>query len=316
VPVASLARHRSQRDGGRRSESKDAESKRQARAKTKAPFPAHTEIQLATLVDAVPVGDEWVHEIKLDGYRLIAEIFDGEVVVLDEHGVSDFQLLQNALSAGARQSPHYFVFDLLYLDGHDLRQLPLVERKKRLRVVLGPSTKSKSAIHYCDHVIGRGEVFYTQACELGLEGVVSKRGDRPHFAGRTREWVKTKCSRQQEFVIGGYTDPAGSRQNLGALLLGVHENGRLVYAGKVGTGFSQASLAQIHQRLEPLGRDDSPFDDVPRADQRGVHWVKPALVAEVRFTSFTQDGRLRHPTFRGLRDDKRPEEVIRERAVP
>ncbi|HMJ50695.1 MAG TPA: non-homologous end-joining DNA ligase [Polyangiaceae bacterium] len=351
MPVASLARHRSQRDGGRRSESKDAESKRQARAKTKAPFPAHTEIQLATLVDAVPVGDEWVHEIKLDGYRLIAElrsggvklktrgdqdwtarfprlvealegidvetaIFDGEVVVLDEHGVSDFQLLQNALSAGARQSPHYFVFDLLYLDGHDLRQLPLVERKKRLRVVLGPSTKSKSAIHYCDHVIGRGEVFYTQACELGLEGVVSKRGDRPHFAGRTREWVKTKCSRQQEFVIGGYTDPAGSRQNLGALLLGVHENGRLVYAGKVGTGFSQASLAQIHQRLEPLGRDDSPFDDVPRADQRGVHWVKPALVAEVRFTSFTQDGRLRHPTFRGLRDDKRPEEVIRERAVP
>jgi bifunctional non-homologous end joining protein LigD len=349
MSAASLGRHRTHRGVARQPASKDAGTKRKARATTSAPFPAHTEVQLATLVDAVPVGEEWVHEIKLDGYRLIATlrsgrvtlstrgnqdwtarfprlaealqgidvetaIFDGEVVVLDEHGVSDFQLLQNALSAGARRSPEYFVFDLLYLDGTDLRQLPLVERKKRLRAVLGGSAKSKRAIHYCDHVKGRGEAFYTQACGLGLEGVVSKRGDRPHFAGRTREWLKTKCSRQQEFVIGGYTDPAGSRQNLGALLLGVQENGRLVYTGKVGTGFSQVSLAQIRQRLEPLRRGESPFADVPRADVRGVHWVKPKLVAEVRFTGFTQDGRLRHPTFRGLRDDKRPEDVIRELA--
>ena len=316
----------------------------------KAAFPAHIELELATLVEAVPVGDDWVHEIKFDGYRLLANlragkvnlvtrgaqdwsarfprlvealqtvevktaVFDGEVVVLDERGVSDFQLLQNALSNGASAPTQYFAFDLLYLDGHDLRRLPLVERKKHLQAVLGSSAKQRKAIHYCDHVVGRGEIFYTQACQLGLEGVVSKRGHQPYVGRRTRDWLKTKCSRQQEFVIGGFTDPAGSRQALGALLLGVHEDGHFVYTGKVGTGFTRESLVQMRKRLAPLSRAASPFADIPRAEARGVHWVRPELVAEVRFTGFTRDGRLRHPAFRGLREDKRPQEVIRERAV-
>ena len=316
-----------------------------------APFPLRVAPELATLVDVVPPGDEWVHEIKLDGYRLLARIqrgrvhlitrgeqdwthrfervaealgdlpvdkaiLDGEVVVLDERGVSDFQLLQNALSDGAGYTTHYFAFDLLYLDGYDLRRVPLLERKRLLRMMLGKPINGKSLIHFCDHVIGGGEPFYAQACELGLEGVISKRADRPYIAGRSREWLKTKCSRQQEFVIGGYTDPSGSRAGLGALLLGVYEGSRLIYSGKVGTGFTHESLEQLRKRLGAIARSSPAFADVPRAEARHAHWVEPKLVAEIRFTGFTQDGRLRHPAFRGLREDKRPQEVKREQPAP
>jgi bifunctional non-homologous end joining protein LigD len=312
-------------------------------------MPARLSIALATLVEAVPVGDEWLHEIKLDGYRLIARIehgrarlltrgeqdwthrfshiaralealqidnaiLDGEVVVLDERGVSDFQLLQNALSEGAKNSPQYFVFDLLHLAGRDLRALPLTERKRVLQATLG-SRGTNGSIHYCDHVTGGGEAFYAQACELGLEGVLSKLGDRPYASGRTRDWLKTKCSRQQEFVIGGYTDPSGSRQGLGALFLGVYEGEKLVYAGKVGTGFTQTSLIQLRKKLGALAIKTPPFAEVPPSEVAGAHWIEPKLAAEVRFTGFTQDGRLRHPVFRGLREDKRPSEIVRETAV-
>jgi bifunctional non-homologous end joining protein LigD len=312
-------------------------------------MPARLSIALATLVEAVPVGDEWLHEIKLDGYRLIARIehgrarlltrgeqdwthrfshiaralealqidnaiLDGEVVVLDERGVSDFQLLQNALSEGAKNPPQYFVFDLLHLAGRDLRALPLTERKRVLQATLG-SSGTNGSIHYCDHVTGGGEAFYAQACELGLEGVLSKLGDRPYASGRTRDWLKTKCSRQQEFVIGGYTDPSGSRQGLGALFLGVYEGEKLVYAGKVGTGFTQTSLIQLRKKLGALAIKTPPFAEVPPSEVAGAHWIEPKLAAEVRFTGFTQDGRLRHPVFRGLREDKRPSEIVRETAV-
>jgi bifunctional non-homologous end joining protein LigD len=313
-------------------------------------MPARLSIALATLVEAVPVGDEWVHEIKLDGYRLIARIehgrarlltrgeqdwthrfshiaralealhidnamLDGEVVVLDERGVSDFQLLQNALSEKAKNPPQYFVFDLLHLAGRDLRALPLTERKRVLQATLG-SSGTNGPIHYCDHVTGSGEAFYAQACELGLEGVLSKLGDRPYASGRTRDWLKTKCSRQQEFVIGGYTDPSGSRQGLGALFLGVYEGEKLVYAGKVGTGFTQTSLIQLRKKLGALAIKTPPFAEVPRNEVAGAHWIEPKLAAEVRFTGFTQDGRLRHPVFRGLREDKVPSEIVRETALP
>jgi bifunctional non-homologous end joining protein LigD len=317
-------------------------------AKT-APMPARVPLALATLVESVPLGDAWVHEIKFDGYRLIARIergrarlvtrgeqdwthrfpdlaraledlrigdaiLDGEVVVLDERGVSDFQLLQNALSNAGRNPPQYFVFDLLYLAGRDLRALPLVERKRVLQATLG--SNGSGPIHYCDHVIGQGEAFYAQACELGLEGVLSKIGDRPYASGRTRDWLKTKCSRQQEFVIGGYTDPSGSRTGLGALFLGVYEGKKLVYAGKVGTGFTRASLLSLRKKLGALAVATPPFVEVPRSEMAGAHWVEPKLAAEVRFTGFTQDGRLRHPTFRGLREDKKPSEIVRETALP
>jgi bifunctional non-homologous end joining protein LigD len=315
----------------------------------KSQLPGFVAPQLATLVDRVPQGDDWLHEIKFDGYRILCRIsngeiclitrnrqdwterlsflaqaamelpvhdalLDGEVVALNENGTTNFQLLQNSLSTHASDNLAYYVFDLLHLDGNDLRQLPLLRRKEALAEIL-KAKSSTSPIRYSEHWLGQGDRLYDEACRSGLEGVISKRADQPYRSGRGRDWVKTKCVQNQEFVIGGFTDPAGSRAGLGALLVGVHdERGRLVYAGKVGTGFSRQSLTELRTRLDPLVSKASPFVNPPKgAEAKGVHWVKPELIGAVSFAEWTGDNMLRHPSFQGLREDKPPVAITRER---
>ncbi len=304
--------------------------------------------QLATLVDAPPEGDEWIHEIKLDGYRIVAErdrdqtclrtrsgqdwtdrfpeiasdigklpidsaVLDGEIVVLDERGISRFQALQNAIRDRSAGTIVYFVFDLLELDGEDLTELPLESRKKKLQKLLGRRKKT-GPVRWTDHVVGKGRRFYEAACRSGLEGIVSKLRENPYRSGRSRDWLKTKCLRGQELVVVGYTEPSGSREGLGALLLGVRDDaGALRYAGRVGTGFTESSLTDLKRRLHKLERKSAPVASAPRGTSRGVHWVRPELVAEVAFTEWTKEGRLRHPVFRGLREDKPAREIVRER---
>jgi bifunctional non-homologous end joining protein LigD len=203
-------------------------------------------------------------------------------------------------------------FDALALDGHDLRRLPLLERKAALALAV----PARGVIHYGDHVLERGEAFYEAAAEQRVEGILAKRADSRYTGGRTREWLKIKCHLRQEFVIGGWTDPHGGRGWFGALHLGVYDAaGQLVYAGKVGTGFDEAMLRRVWDRLQPLVRPTSPFD-VRSPGGRGHHWVQARLVAEIRFTEWTEDGGIRHPAFLGLRDDKRAEECRREDAGP
>jgi bifunctional non-homologous end joining protein LigD len=308
--------------------------------------------QLATLVGAAPDGAEWVHEIKLDGYRVLARIergrvrlltrnrqdwterfpavaeaaaklpvkealLDGEIVALDRSGVSSFQALQQGAEETGGWSLAYVAFDLLFLDGRDLRGEPLVERKKALaRLLRG----RRGRLRYSEHVDAPGAEVHQRACRMHLEGIVSKRKQAPYVAGRGQAWLKVKCVARQEFVIGGYTDPEGARAELGSLLLGVHDrDGRLVYAGRVGTGFTDATLAVLGKRLRKLGQGASPFSpEGPRPPARGAHWVKPVLVGEVAFTEWTRDGLLRHPAFEGLREDKPAAQVVREapRAAP
>lgn len=311
-------------------------------------LPAWIAPQLATLVAAPPPGDAWVHEIKLDGYRILLRVargrvrlltrnrqdwterfpavveaaarlpvkealLDGEIVVFDAAGVSSFQALQQAVGRGAGRSLVYVAFDLLFLDGRDLRPEPLLARKKELARLL---EGRRGALRYSEHFDEPGQKVYERACRMALEGIVSKRKQAPYTAGRGQAWLKVKCVARQEFVIGGYTDPEGARVEFGSLLLGVHEpDGRLVYAGRVGTGFSRATLAALGKRLRKLGQRGSPFAaDGPRPPTRGAHWVKPVLVAEVAFTEWTRDGLLRHPAFEGLREDKPAAAVVRERA--
>jgi bifunctional non-homologous end joining protein LigD len=309
-------------------------------------LPARIRPQLATLADEPPPGDEWVHEIKYDGYRALcrledrrARVFtrsgqdwtdrfgpvapacaalpvrtawlDGEVVVLDDDGRSRFEALQEALSAKDGRGLKYVVFDLLHLDGVDLRPLPLEQRKQRLAQLLRRADGGET-LRYGDHVIGRGAAFLRQVCMHGLEGIVSKRREAPHREGRHPEWRKVHCHERGEFVVGGFTDPGGSRAGLGALLLGAHEDGRLRYVGRVGTGFSDAKLRELRRRLDELAQPESPFAPFPDVPP-GSHWTRPELVCEATFTNWTRDGRLRHPVFVALRDDKPAREVVRER---
>ena len=308
--------------------------------------------QLATLVGAAPDGADWVHEIKLDGYRVLARIergrvrlltrnrqdwterfptvaeaaatlpvkealLDGEIVALDRSGASSFQALQQGAEGKGGWSLAYVAFDLLFLDGRDLRGQPLVERKKALaRLLRG----RRGRLRYSEHFDAPGPEVHQRACRMHLEGIVSKRKQAPYVAGRGQAWLKVKCVARQEFVIGGYTDPEGARAELGSLLLGVHDpDGRLVYTGRVGTGFTDATLAVLGKRLRKLGQSVSPFSsEGPRPPARGAHWVKPVLVGEVAFTEWTRDGLLRHPAFEGLREDKPAAQVVREapRAAP
>jgi bifunctional non-homologous end joining protein LigD len=308
-------------------------------------LPERIRPQLAVVADAPPPGDEWLHEIKYDGYRALCRIeggrarmfvrsgqdwtdrfgrvaracaalpvdtawLDGEVVVFDASGRSSFEALQEALGGDARAGLSYLVFDLLHLDGADLRLLALEQRKQRLAALLRRA--GGDILRYGDHVVGRGPAFLRQACEHGLEGIVSKRRDAPHREGRHPDWRKARCENGAEFVIGGFTDPAGSRAGLGALLLGAHEDGQLVYVGRVGTGFSDALLRDLRRRLDALEQPASPFapfPDVPPA----THWTRPELVATVTFTNWTRDQRLRHPVFVGLREDKPAADVGRDR---
>ncbi|MFT3886157.1 MAG: DNA ligase D [Flavobacteriales bacterium] len=286
----------------------------------------------------------WVFEIKWDGYRAIAEtgarqrlysrnglsfeqayppiwnalgrykerlVLDGEIVALGARGLPSFQLLQ-----GFPDHPDtplvYQVFDLLELDGKPLDDLPLIERKRLLRRVL----KDDAHIRYCDHVTGDGRAFFRLAGERGLEGVIAKRGDSTYHRGsRNGDWLKIKHHQGQEVVIGGYTAPRGGRRYFGALLLGAYENGELHYVGHAGTGFDAATLRSLHARMEPLVRASSPFAERVKANAPAV-WVKPELVANVRFTEWTDDGYMRHPVFEGLRIDKVAKDVHIERSAP
>jgi bifunctional non-homologous end joining protein LigD len=240
-------------------------------------------------------------------------ILDGEFVALDEHGVTDFQLLQNAFSNKSRAPLAYYAFDLLYLDGADLRSRPLIERKAKLKELLERLPKSETTLRYSDHTQGQGARFFAEAVKLGLEGVVSKRADAPYRSGRGKDWQKSKSLARQEFLIVGFTEPGGGRSHLGALLLGVRRDAQIVYSGRVGTGFTERSLKDLHARLTPLELEKTKLVNAPcGAEVRGVHWVAPRLVAEVAYTGITQDGLLRHPTFKGLREDKPAKEVVLE----
>ena len=308
---------------------------------------------LPTLVAEVPCGPGWLFEIKWDGVRVLAlrrrgrvelrsragrdvtaqypEVaaavaglpggdlaLDGEIVVPDAHGRPSFHALQRrmhasrAVAALARACPVVtYVYDCLALEGCDLRGLPLRERKARLRALLGRG----GTLRYADHVEGDGGAFFAEACAAGLEGVVAKRAEAPYRGGRRREWLKVKCQLRQEFVLGGWTDPKGTRAHLGAVHLGVYEDGALAYVGRAGSGLDTAALGALHTCLVRLATERCPFVRGTPPRGREHHWVRPELVCEVRFSEWTPDGRLRHPVFLGLRTDKRPRDVHREAPV-
>ncbi len=316
----------------------------------KGALPRNPKPQLATLVDEAPAGDRWIHEIKFDGYRLLAvkstagvrlitrggkdwaskfapiagavealpvntAILDGEAAIVDRRGHTSFQDLQNAVKAQRFEKLVFFVFDLIYLDGYDLSGCGLVERKELLRGLV-PRT-DRGVLRYSDHVEGSGEKVHSHACELALEGIISKRADARYQGGRSKSWVKVKCSRRQEFVIIGWTPPSGSRKHLGSLLLGSYDGDGLIYTGKVGTGFNAQTLKDLRGRMDALARKTCAADEPPdRSEARGARWVRPSLVAEVDFTQWTDDGRLRHPSFQGLREDKAAANVRIERPRP
>ncbi len=306
---------------------------------------------LATPRDRPFSSRDWLFEIKYDGVRVMAErrgsavslygrsgrsliaqypeiarallalpadrfMLDGEIIAIDDAGRPSFQRLQARMALTAPRDieeaqavvPVTAVFfDCLGLEGYDLRHLPLAQRKEHLRTLLPPV----GPVSFSDHVLEHGEAFFGAACEQRLEGIVGKKAASRYVGGRSAEWVKVKCQRRQEFVIGGYTDPRGARVLFGALHLGLYEDSRLVYVSKVGSGFDDAGLRRVWEALQPLARATSPFD-VGSPTGRGHHWVEPHLVCEVRFTEWTADGGIRHPTFIGLRADRRPEDCHRE----
>ncbi len=307
---------------------------------------------LATLDERAPSDKGWLFEIKFDGVRVLAArrgeqvelygrsgqlitgrypdlvrallalpvehfVIDGEIVALDERGRPSFQRLQPRMAltdpreieaAAARVPVEGVFFDCLALDGHDLRRLPLTRRKDCLRLLVPPL----GPVHYVDHVLEHGPAFLEAANEQRLEGIVAKKAASSYTGGRSRDWIKVKCQRRQEFVIGGYTDPQGSRGHFGALHIGVYDGARLVYVSKVGTGFDRAGLKSLWEKLQPLARATPPFDTGAIPKGKSHHWVEPRLVCEVRFSDWTNDGGIRHPTFIALRSDKRPEECRRE----
>lgn len=305
---------------------------------------------LATLSLEIPKGHNWLHEIKFDGYRIQAlikgddvrlmtrtgldwtarfaplpdqlkalkvtsAILDGEVVAVNAEGQPDFKTLQAALSGEINAPLQYYVFDLLHLDGKDIRDLPLKARKAQLRPII-EGAETDNHINYSDHFDISGANFQKTICGLDMEGIISKRADAPYRSGRGRDWLKIKCHRRQEFVIGGYTLPTKGGRGIGALLVGFYEDGQLIYAGKVGTGFTQTASLRLRQQLEALPVDASPFADVPAAFRRGARWVEPRLVAEVQFANWTSEGRMRHPSFQGLREDKPAAVIGRELPSP
>jgi len=314
------------------------------------PLPRDVTPMLATLVDAPFDDNAWLFEVKWDGYRAIASIdadgkltltsrngldllkrfkdlgpiasafrslpviVDGEICALDEQGRSSFQALQQAdvVARGkVRTELTYIAFDLLYADGRDLRALPLEERKAKLEALIVPN----SGVLYSKHIIGRGKDFFELAQREALEGIIGKRRDSPYRMSRSRDWFKIKAKHEEEFVIGGWTEPKGSRSEFGALLLGYYDGGKLVFAGQVGTGFNQKLLRTIGAELRKRERKTSPFVELPRMNPPG-HFVTPELVAQVAFAEWTHDGLLRQPVFLGLRADKAAQEVTRERAQP
>lgn len=316
-----------------------------------AKLPESLKPQLATLVDSVPGGD-WHYEIKFDGYRIMARIesdkvqlftrnghdwtakmpqqaealaglglesawLDGEVVVPNEEGTPDFQALQNAFEAGRSGGIIYYLFDVPYLNGMDLREVPLEQRRAALQAALENGAPS-DLLRFSEGFTEQPDSILESACQMKLEGLIGKRAGSTYVSRRSSSWVKIKCKNRQEFVIVGFTDPKGARSGFGALLLGLHdEAGELVYAGKVGTGFNQATLESLHARLLPLEIDKCPLAKAPpAADVRGAHWLKPELICEVAFAEMTRQGVVRHSVFHGLRADKPARAITHEKAKP
>jgi len=313
-------------------------------------IPGWVKPQLTKLVDAPPEGAEWLHEIKFDGYRMHARLdrgavrlltrtgldwthkypaiaaavaslpareayLDGELCGIRLDGSTSFSLIQHASDTGNGDALVFFLFDLLHLDGEPVSQRPISERKERLRTLLSETTPP---LQFSDHQIGRGRAFYEHACGLKLEGIVSKRGDAPYAPGNRGLWLKVKCLNREEFVVVGWTDPEGTRPHLGALLLAYYDpDGRLIYAGRAGTGIGHAELERLWRRLQPLATPKMPLDMPPPRDSRfgsplilsHVHWVRPELVAEVKFLAWTEDNLLRQVVYEGLREDKPPKDV-------
>ncbi|HWT62518.1 MAG TPA: DNA ligase D [Ochrobactrum sp.] len=315
----------------------------------KAGMPQFIEPQLATLVSAAPEGSRWIHEIKFDGYRIQTHvsdgnvvlysrsgldwtekfgqaitkdilatgldnaILDGEIVVESEAGLSDFSALQSDLSEGRSDRFAYYLFDLLYLNGRDLRQVPLVERKALLAKFI---SRSMTTLRYSEAFDADGEAVLNNACGLGLEGIVSKLGDGLYSSGRSKDWRKSKCIGRQEFVIAGFVPSSATRDAIGSLLLGVQEKEGLVSVGRVGTGFSVKLAKDLYKKLNAMRREKSPFAMALTAEEkRGAIFVTPQLVAEIDFRAWTADRRLRHASFRGLRDDKVAKEVLLEKSA-
>ncbi|KAA6461175.1 DNA ligase D [Acidobacteria bacterium AB60] len=310
-------------------------------------LPSFIEPQLASLAKAPPSGGRWVHEIKLDGYRIEIRIdgekkkvqlltrtgldwthrmtalaaaardlpvksalIDGEMVVLLPDGTSSFAELQAAFQEGAKKQMTYFAFDLLHLDGHNLRDLPLTRRKEILHDLLGNGV---GPIRVSEHIEGEGAVIFRKACELKTEGIISKLADGKYVSGRAGGWLKNKCGQEQEFVVGGFTLPTNGSHGVGALLLGYHENGELIYAGRTGTGFTQKIHRDLRDRLDKLRASKPAFAKLPAEARKGAVWVKPELVAQVAFSTWTTDNLVRQAAFKGLREDKPAKSVVREK---
>ena len=314
-------------------------------------LPESLSLELATLVAAAPVrGEDWLFELKFDGYRLLARIdgagvtlltrsgqdwtnrlphlqqalaalqvesgwLDGEIVVPGQAGIPDFHALQNAFDGAATQDIVFYLFDLPYLAGHDLRSVSLEQRRAIQQTILGATAVQDAAggvLRFSEAFDVLGAELLAPACKLGLEGVIGKRRDSPHTTRRSKDWIKLKCGQRQEFVIGGYTDPKGARQAFGSLLLGVHDaQGQLQYAGNVGTGFNDRSLVELQRQFDPLAVSAAPFA-AKTGFERSAHWVKPQLVAEVAFAGWTGSKRLRHAVFHALRSDKQAQAIVRE----
>ncbi len=320
---------------------KDLKNLRTAR---KAKLPAFIAPQLATLVTAPPAGDQWLHELKFDGYRMLCRIdrgkvrffsrngkewtakfpsvveavkllpvtnamLDGEMVIVDAQGKSSFQKLQRALGTGSAGFV-YEIFDLMHLDGFDLTRVPLEKRKELLKGICGGK---RDLLRYSEHLEGNGDAFFKHACEYGIEGIVSKLATSTYDSTRSKSWLKVKCNKQQEFVVAGYTPLTNNLPGIGSLILGVYEKKKLVYAGRVGTGFTEKLRRELQKQLDKLAQKSSAFAVLPKEPGlRKAQWTEPKLVAVVTFTEWTDDGAVRHPSFQGLREDKDAKEVVRE----